>query len=156
MAGFNHVFKQDYDKRIKIGDEYVFCYSKKKLKELYPEDDFSLSGEVKKGNQKAQERQDAKQAKKLAKLKEKGLAEADVESLKLGDLKVGKSVLSVYPKGTNNKFSQKIDGYMCISEGNFVALHTSRIPFLVILSSMTASQRLMKEHLSTVKILQIL
>ena len=43
---FNHIFKNDYDKRIKIGGEYVFCYSKEKMQALYPENNFSVAGEV--------------------------------------------------------------------------------------------------------------
>lgn len=138
MAGFSHVFRQDYDKRVKVGNEYVFCYSKKKLKELYPENDYNLSGEARKGTAKSQESFDAKQAKKLAKLKEKGLEAADVETLKLGDLRIGGNVLSVYPKGTNSKVLGKTDGFVCVSEGNFIALHASRVPFLAILFSMLA------------------
>ncbi|MBR2387429.1 MAG: hypothetical protein IKB02_01530 [Clostridia bacterium] len=139
MAGFSHVFRQDYDKRVKVGNEYVFCYSKKKLKELYPENDYNLSGEARKGTAKSQESFDARQAKKLARLKEKGLKESDVETLKIGDLKIGNSVLSVYPEGTNNKILGKTDGFVCVSEGNFIALHASRVPFLAIIFSMSAA-----------------
>ena len=54
MANFNHILKTDYDKRVKLGKEYVFCYSKKKIKELYPSGaGYSLSGEAHLGTGKA-------------------------------------------------------------------------------------------------------
>lgn len=133
MIGFNHIFKQDYDKRVKVGDEYVFCYSKKKLSELYPEKDYSLVGAARRGSQKSREAFDVRQAKKLARLKKKGLTEDDVESLKLGDLHIGKSVISVFPKENTNALFDKVDGYVCVSDGTFVALHTSQVPFIASL-----------------------
>ena len=47
MDKLGHVFRNDSDKRIKIGEQYVFCYSPKKMKELYPEKEYSLVGEAK-------------------------------------------------------------------------------------------------------------
>ena len=139
MAGFAHTLKQDYDKRVKIGDNYAFCYSKKKMAELYPEKDFSVSGEARRGTQESRDKFDAKQDKKLARLKEKGLVAEDVKTLKIGEFSIGNEKLSVYPKGFNNKFFEKTDGYACLSDGNFIAIHASRIPFLIMLSSIIAA-----------------
>ena len=69
MASFNNIFKQDYDKKIKVGDEYAFCYSPKKLKELYPEGNYSISGEARNGSKENQNKYDEKQLKKLQKMK---------------------------------------------------------------------------------------
>ena len=75
----------------------------------------------------------------IAKLKEKGLVGEDVKTLKVGDLTIGQNKLSVYPKGFNNKFFEKTDGYASLSDGNFVAIHASRVPFLIMLGSIIAA-----------------
>ena len=139
MADFVHTLKQDYDKRIKIGEDYAYCYSKKKLSELYPEKNFSISGEARGGSQESRARFDAAQEKKLERLKKKGLVQDDVKTLKSGDLKIGKNTLSVYPSGFNNKFFEKTDGYACLSNGSFVAIHKSRVPFLIAVASIATA-----------------
>lgn len=139
MASFNNIFKQDYDKKIKVGDEYAFCYSPKKLKELYPEGNYSISGEARNGSKENQNKYDEKQLKKLQKMKEQGLVAEGTETLKIGDLRVGNTSMSVYPSGSSDKLLDKIGGYICIGDGKFVALHESRVPFLITVSSAVAA-----------------
>ena len=140
MSSFNHIFKQDYDKRIKVGDNYVFCYSKKKLKELYPDGKgYSLCGEAWRGTGQSQDKYDEKQRKRLEKLKESGKADKEKSTLKIGDLQIGGQVISVYPEGTNEPVLSKADGYVCIDDGKFIAIHSSRVPFLLTVGGIFAA-----------------
>ena len=140
MSKFEHILKTDYDKRIKLGNNYVFCYSKKKLKELYPDESgYSLCGEAWRGTGQSQDKYEEKQRKKLEKLKKSGKADLEKTTLKVGDLHMSGSVLGVYPKGTNEFFLSKADGYVCVGENSFVALHSSRIPFLAAVGGLTTA-----------------
>ena len=44
--------KLDYDNEIKIYGEEIECYSPKKMKELYPNKDYKVVGEVRSQNKK--------------------------------------------------------------------------------------------------------
>jgi len=126
MARFNHIFKTDYDKCISLGRASVFCYSKSKLQELYP-DGYNLCGEVVKRNKKSLERFEKKQLK----LRLKGKQEKELA--KLGDLFVDANVLSIYPHGSASDLLHKTEGYVCVGDGQFIAVKTSRLAFLLIL-----------------------
>ncbi|MBR2336123.1 MAG: hypothetical protein IKA62_07880 [Clostridia bacterium] len=140
MANFNHILKTDYDKRVKLGKEYVFCYSKKKIKELYPSGaGYSLSGEAHLGTGKAQDKFDEKQRKRLERLKESGKAHAEQQTLKTGDLRIGGHVLGVYPKDTNAGFLSKSNGYVAVGENQFISIHSSRVPFLITVGAISAA-----------------
>lgn len=140
MANFNHILKTDYDKRVKLGKEYVFCYSKKKIKELYPSGaGYSLSGEAHLGTGKAQDKFDEKQRKRLERLKESGKAHAEQQTLKTGDLRIGGHVLGVYPKDTNAGFLSKSNGYVAVGENQFISIHSSRAPFLITVGAISAA-----------------
>ena len=108
MITFNHIFKNDYDKRIKLGGEPIFIYSVKKMKELYPDGNFTLVGES-----------SGKKAKK--------------DEERIGTLIVGKNAIDVHPEGRHGKFLNKVDGYLCVGDNKYVAIHKSRIPFLATL-----------------------
>lgn len=140
MAIFNHILKTDYDKRVKLGEGYVFCYSKKKMKELYPEGEgYSLAGEARLGTGQTQDKFDEKQRKRLEKLKESGKADKEKTTLKTGDLRVGGHVLGIYPQGTNAEFLSKSDGFVAVGENSFVTLHSSRVPFLAAVAGICAA-----------------
>lgn len=140
MANFNHILKTDYDKRVKLGKEYVFCYSKKKIKELYPSGaGYSLSGEAHLGTGKSQDKFDEKQRKRLERLKESGKAHAEQQTLKTGDLRIGGHVLGVYPKDTNAGFLSKSNGYVAVGENQFISIHSSRVPFLITVGAISAA-----------------
>jgi len=123
MIGYDHIFKNDYDKRVKIGGEYVFCYSKAKLDSLYPEKDYSLIGEVR--NTIPKDKPDSKRAQKRA-------------EKKIGNFKAGGKVLDVFPHKMHSGFLYKESGYVCVGDGKFIAVRASRIPFFVALFSMLA------------------
>lgn len=132
MADFQYTLKNDYDKRVKFAGEYVFCYSKKKLDEMYPNGEgLSLSGEAYLGTGKAQDKFEAKQQKRLQRRKECGEASPEQQTLKMGEFRMGGHSLGVYPGGTNGKFLSKCGGYVAVGENSFITLHTSRIPFLL-------------------------
>ena len=140
MANFNHILKTDYDKRVKLGDEYVFCYSKKKIKALYPNGSgYSLSGEAYLGTGQTQDKFDEKQRKRLEKLKESGKAGAEQETLRTGDLRIGGHVLGVYPQNTNAKILSKNSGYVAVGDNQFITIHSSRVPFLVTVGGISAA-----------------
>ena len=140
MSKYEHILKTDYDKRVKLGDNYVFCYSKKKLTELYPDESgYSRCGEAWRGTGQSQDKYEEKQRKRLEKLKESGKADFEKTTLKVGDLHMGGSVLGVYPKGTNEAVLSKADGYVCVGENRFIALHSSRIPFFAAVGSLSVA-----------------
>ena len=140
MANFNHILKTDYDKRVKLGKEYVFCYSKKKIKELYPSGaGYSLSGEAHLGTGKAQDKFDEKQRKRLERLKESGKVHVEQQTLKTGDLRIGGHVLGVYPKDTNTGVLSKSNGYVAVGENQFISIHSSRVPFLITVGTISAA-----------------
>ena len=116
MIGFNHIFKNDYDRRIKMGGEYVFCYSEKKMKALYPEKNFSLVGEA---------------SNKMPKSKGKE-AEKEPEN-KIGTLSFSGKNVDVFKEGKHNSFLYKTAGYVCVGDNKFVTVHVSRVPFFALL-----------------------
>jgi hypothetical protein len=95
------------------------------MKELYPEGNYTLSGEALKSSKKNQERFEKQQQKR----REKGKTER--ESAKIGDLHIGSDVMSVYPSGSNDKLLHKTEGFISVGEGEFIALQASRVPFLL-------------------------
>lgn len=115
MIGFNHIFKNDYDKRVKLAGEYVFCYSEKKMKSLYPENNYSLVGEA---------------SSKLP--KEPKENEKEPEN-KIGKLIFGGKSVDVFNIGKHKGLFHKKAGYVCVGDDKFVTVHTSRIPFLAAL-----------------------
>lgn len=117
MTNFQHIFKQDYDKRFFLGDQYVFGYSDKKMRELYPEKNFSVVGEAK--STKAVK----KQTKTAEKKKEK----------RIGQLHVGGKALDLFPRGEHEGLLHKKEGYVCVGEDSFVSVHRSRLAFLLAL-----------------------
>lgn len=49
---YNIIKKADHDARGKLGRMILRCYSEKKMKELYPDDNYTVVGEVKNGSDK--------------------------------------------------------------------------------------------------------
>lgn len=49
---YNIIKKPDQDARVKLGSMTLHCYSAKKIKELYPDDNYTVVGEVKTGSGK--------------------------------------------------------------------------------------------------------
>ena len=123
MTGFHHIFKQDYDKRIFLGGEFLFGYSEKKMRSLYPEKNYTVVGEAK--SAKDLNRRNLKQQEKK-------------KERRIGQLHVNGKELDLFPRGEHNSILHKREGYICVGEHTFVEVHSSRIPFLVTLLTLLA------------------
>lgn len=120
MTGFYHIFKQDYDKRLLLGGHFVFGYSPKKMRELYPDNHYAVVGEVK--------------SQKALKKKNQELEKKNKET-RIGQLHANEKSFDVFPCGNHKSLLHKPEGYICIGEDKFVAVYSSRLPFLVALTS---------------------
>ena len=127
MEKYDHLFQGDYDNRVKVDGEYILCYSKKKLKQLFPENNYSFVGEVK--NKIPKDKPDSKLAAKRA---------AKREEKKIGNVTIAGKVLDLFPHGMHPGFLYKAGGYVCVGNGKFVTIRASRLPFFALLLSMAA------------------
>lgn len=102
--------KLDYDNEIKIYGEEIECYSPKKMKELYPDKDYKVVGEVRSQNKKeAVER-----------------------------IMIGSKSRKVAEPDTFNKITNKVVGYVAVGQDEYVALLESRLLFILILFGLGA------------------
>ena len=126
MTGFHHIFKQDYDKRIFLGGQFIFGYSEKKMRELYPEKNYTVVGE----------------AKSARRLKKKAEAQAEATQKKaerrIGRLHINGKEVDVFRHGEHAGILHKREGYVCVGGDNFIAIHSSRLPFLLALLAVLA------------------
>lgn len=126
MTGFHHIFKQDYDKRIFLGDQFIFCYSEKKMRELYPEKNYTVVGE----------------AKSARRLKKKAAAQTENKSGKperhIGRLHINGKEVDVFRHGEHVGLLHKREGYVCVGGDTFIAIYSSRLPFLLALLAVLA------------------
>lgn len=101
-----YIFKQDYDEKYKIDKENkVFCYSKKQLKKLHPNEDYTIIGEAKKNNKKDQ-----------------------IATLVFDD-----TTLIVSELDENSKIIYSRSKFVCVGENQYIVLLENRIPFIFIL-----------------------
>lgn len=121
MTSFHHIFKQDYDKRIFLGGEFVFGYSERKLRALYQGKNHTIVGEAK--STKSLKKQSQKQQEKKK---------------QIGQLHVNGKELDLFARGEHNSILHKREGYVCVGEDTFVEVHSSRIPFLLTLLAIIA------------------
>ena len=123
MIGFYHIFRQDYDKRLSLGGEHVFGYSKKKMRELYPEKSYTVVGKAKSGG-----------------LKKKNVPEKQGKKrdTRIGKLHVNGKELDVYPIGEKKELLQKREGFVCVGEDKFVAVQSNLLPFLLTVVGLAA------------------
>lgn len=102
--------KLDYDNEIKIYGEELECYSPKKMKELYPNKDYKVVGEVRSQNKKeAVER-----------------------------IMIGSKARKVAEPGAFNKILNRTAGYVAVGQDEYVALLESRLLFLLLLFGLGA------------------
>ena len=102
--------KLDYDNEIKLYGEEIECYSPKKMKELYPNKDYKVVGEVRSQNKKeAVER-----------------------------ISIGSKARKVAAPDTFNKITNKVVGYVAVGQDEYVALLESRLLFILILLGLGA------------------
>ena len=95
----------DHDQKVKLEKQELFCYSKKQLDKLYPEQDYNIVGETRANNKK----------------------EA------IAQLKAGKKLLDVSEFKSHNRLLNECIGYVRVSRDDYVALLRSRGPFLILL-----------------------
>ena len=120
---FTSILKQDYDHRVSIEKRNVLCYSKKKLRALYPDGNFRIVGE-------AHRTKAPKNAQNAPQKPDNALGEYALDETKK---------LTVSPVGTKNRFLYKKSGYVCVGDGAYLALLVSRAPFLLSILGVIAT-----------------
>ena len=107
----NYQFTEEYDKKIKLKKEELFCFSQKKLEELYPDGGYTVVGEMN-GEEIEQE----------SDLKEQEAA-----------LSFHGKLYRVRKKGSYSKLRYSRKDYCKVDEDRYVILLHDRLPFLLIL-----------------------
>lgn len=104
--------QDNYHGEVKLGKEKrrIRCYSPEQMKKMHPNDDYNLAGETL-SNNKAE---------------------------KIAQLAVGDENYIVSNPGSHNKLLYKVSGYVTVDGEVYVAILTSRLPFLLILLAMVA------------------
>ena len=97
--------KKDYDAIVKINDRDIKCYSKKKIKNLYPDGNYSIIGETLEKNKK----------------KEKNT------------IIIANKTFIVSKYGANSNIIYKRKGYFEVGDNEYIVYLKSRIAFLLIL-----------------------
>jgi len=107
---FLYTEKEDYDKKLKINGKQLKVYSKKKLEDLYPENDYKVVGETfekKKRNRKND----------------------------IGRIELNEKRLNVGKNGSHNKLFQKQGTFAEVEGGGFIALIKLRLlPIILIIA----------------------
>lgn len=120
MELFHYAIKNDYDHKVKIGDEYVLCYSAKRMKTDHAEVDLSSVCEASLLPRDFDEKRTSR-------------------SRLMGKIDLSHRSLGLVPKGTHLRIGYQKVGYICLADGRYVALCVSRIPFLIVLLLLLAA-----------------
>ena len=100
------ILKDNYDEKYKVdGNHKVFCYSKKQLNKLHPNNDYVVIGETVKNNKKPS----------------------------IGTISANGIELIISNLGENSKLIYSRSKYVCVGKNQYVVLLENRIPFLFIL-----------------------
>lgn len=121
MELFHYVVKNDYDHKVKIGDENVLCYSAKRMKEDHPDVKLSSLCEASLLPENFDEEREEKKGRLLGRI--------DLSHRSLG----------VVAAGSHLRIGYQRVGYICLADGRYVVLCVSRIPFLIILLFLLAA-----------------
>ena len=116
----NHI-QPDYDNRVRLESKHHLCYSKKKLKQLHPDGNYRIVGETR------SLKRDKKNPSAGPRPTKKGAA--------LRAMLQGLTGTGIVDVGTSSRLFFKKAGYLCVGEGEYVCLLTSRVPFLSVLFS---------------------
>lgn len=100
-----YILNDDYDQKEKIKKEEIFCYSKKQLKKLYPNEDYKIVGEI----------------------KGKFAEEDDKEFLTYRNRKY-----VIDPYGTANKLIYGRKRFILVDNDEYVVLLNNRIIFILL------------------------
>ena len=106
-----YILKDNYDQKEKINKNQIFCYSKKKLDELYPEGNYKIIGEI------------------SGKTINQNEIRPDQSILKFQDLNY-----IIDELGTANKFIYSRKSYISIGNDEFVVLLHNKVIFLFLIS----------------------
>lgn len=106
----------DYDQKVKIEKQNIFCYSKKQLKKLYPNGDFRLIGETRAHNRKE---------------KTGVLPLSDSAAAQSSAAQREEKILTVSAFGDNSKILNRRAGYVHTGNDDYIVLLKSRIPFFI-------------------------
>ena len=117
MNQFHYTVTDTYNEKLRIKGEDVLCYSPDRFRELYPETDPATLQEARVYSARELKPRKDGTPKKAA-------------SKKLGDMAIGKNTLGISMAGTNHRLLYKKAGYVHLSDGRFVSVCTSRVPFL--------------------------
>lgn len=123
MQKFTPILKNDYDIKVKIGKHDIFCYSKKKLNEIYKDKEYGpkILGEARKFKRETDERGGDK-------------AKPQTEShrkVPFASLELQKGSLKVFENDSQNRIRFKRSGYVCVGGDTYVAILTDRMYFLL-------------------------
>lgn len=108
----------DYDRKVKIEKQNIFCYSKKQLEKLYPNGDFRLIGET-----RAHNRKDS--------IGELPLYDTSVRNNPAGGAQNGEKRLTVSETGGHSKILNRRAGFVHVGNDDYIVLLKSRIPFFI-------------------------
>ena len=106
MQNYQIIPKPDCDREVLLGERKFSAYSSKKMKELYPEKNYTIIGVAKKNNQK----------------------EA------IGELSIGTEVFRVSASGEHSTLLYKKLAYVCVGQDTYICILESRVAFLVCIS----------------------
>jgi len=107
---FLYIAKEDYDRKVKINEDDIKVYSKKKLKELYPNNEYVIVGETYE--------------------KKKRDRENDIGRIELNEKR-----LYVSKSGSANKLLKKQGAFVEVSGGGLIAILKLRLlPILLIIA----------------------
>ena len=119
MIQFNYLPQNDYDRIVRVGGVDVYCYSKKKMKQMGA----SVTKEARAYSQSEL-------------TPDKNGVQKKAAAKRVGELDVNSTSLGVALKGANNPFFYKAVGYLMLADGSYTALCVSRIPFLITLAAL--------------------
>jgi len=105
---FIYLEKEDYDKQIKINEEEIKVYSKKKLNELFPNGDYALVGETFENKKRDKEKD-------------------------IGRIELNEKRLNVSENGSHSKLFKKQSAFVAVRDGGYIALLKARLlPIILI------------------------
>ena len=97
--------KADYEQKVKINDRDVKCYTRNKMKELYPDGNYKIVGETFEKNKKK-----------------------EIDRINIADREL---IISKY--GENSRLLYKRKGFLQVGENEFLVILNNRLAFLIIL-----------------------
>ena len=105
-----HIVPASYDAQIQMKGRKVKCFSAQHLKKLYPDDGFTLVGEI--GDKKAKS--------------------------PIGMVRIDHDLYDVVPPNSKNRLLWRTAGYLQVGKGEYVAVMKNRLQFLLLFLLMLA------------------